>query len=78
MNYEIYEGRTGKQNRKKVYLVFPYKTDITTLFVTARRHFKCRADHIELARGWVLNDELYREDPHKRGTKIVAIAFWCK
>ena len=73
-DFEIYEGRTAKQNRKKTYLVFPFETDIKEVVATAKRHFRCTAGHLNLMMGWVMNDELYLENPHKRGMKLVAIA----
>lgn len=74
MDYEIYEGRTEGQNRKKKYLVFPWTIDGgLERENTAKRFFRCNPLHLKYYRGWILNDELYLEDPHKKGKKRVAV-----
>jgi len=72
-DFEIYIGRTEK-NRKKTYLVFPYESSITKIVVNAKKHFRCTEGHLGLAKGWLVNDELWLENPHKRGMKLVVVA----
>ena len=79
-NFEIYEGRTEKQNRLKRYLVFPYteKQDTRWLIDTkkaASRFFKVSFGHICVGVGYVLKDELYI-DYMPRGSKRVMIAYY--
>jgi len=76
MNYEIYEGRTGKQNRKKTYLVFNFKVHFEDVFKIAAKHFKCSSSHITFAPGWTFRSDLYFENPQKKGTKQVWVAYW--
>lgn len=74
--FEIYEGRTEKQNRKKTYLVDEPWTSYIDMREAAKKFFRCSEAHLEIVNGWVLNDELYLEDPHKRGAKIKIVAFY--
>ena len=74
--FEVYEGRTEK-NRKKTYLVFPWTIgDGEEREKTAKYFFRCNSHHLEYARGWIFNDELYLEDPHKKGKKRVCVYFY--
>ncbi len=73
--YEIYIGRT-ERNRKKTYLVDEPWTSYIDMYEAARKFFKCSPAHLEITNGYVLNDELYLEDPHKRGAKIKCVAFY--
>lgn len=74
--FEIYEGRTEKQNRKKTYLVDEPWTSYIDMCEAAKKFFRCSEAHLEIVNGWVLNDELYLEAPHKRGAKIKIVAFY--
>ena len=71
-NSEIYFGKT-EQNRTKTFLVFPNSTADRA---QARRYFKCTNRNIILTAGYVLNGELYFENPRKKGTKKVAVCYW--
>lgn len=71
-NYEIYFGKT-EQNRTKTFLVFPNRT---ADLAQARRYFKCTYHNIRVTVGYVLNGELYFENPHKKGTKMVTVCYW--
>ncbi len=75
MNYEIYEGRTDR-NRKKTYLVFNLKTDIFDVFAEAAKHFKCAHNHILIEDGWTFRENLYFENPRKKGTQKVRVGYW--
>lgn len=82
MDYEIYEGRTDR-NRKKTFLVFPFRKNFDIKWVivlksVAAKHFRVKVHHIDLCTGYVLNDELYFENPRKKGTKAVFFAYWVK
>ena len=74
--FEIYEGRTEKQNRKKTYLVDEPWTSYICMCEAAKKFFRCSEAHLEVVNGYVLNDELYLEDPHKRGAKLKCVAFY--
>lgn len=85
IDYEVFIGRTEKQNRRKAYIVstIPFEVNEYGLIVGyeeimkfAKRYFRQSKGHIEVACGWVLNDELYLEDPKKKGAKRRAIAFY--
>lgn len=73
--YEIYIGRT-ERNRKKTYLVDEPWTSYIDMCEAAKKFFKCSVAHLEITYGYVLNDELYLEDPHKRGAKMKTVAFY--
>lgn len=73
--YEVYIGLT-ERNRKKTYLVYEPWTSYIDMCEAAKKFFRCSEAHLEIVNGWVLNDELYLEDPHKRGAKIKAVAFY--
>lgn len=73
---EIYKSE-GK--RQKTYLVEDIrlmktkgKTDDQKLedFIRySMRYFKVKPNRLFMTAVWILNDEMYLEDPHKRGTK---------
>ena len=73
---EIYKTEGNKQ---KTYLVADFnhwkiKTraddDKLEEFITyAMRYFKVKPDRLFMTSVWVLNDEMYLEDPHKKGQK---------
>ena len=80
LDFEVYEGRTEKQNRLKRYLVFSYTEKQDTRWLintkkTASRFFKVRFGHICVGVGYVLKDELYI-DYMPRGSKRVVIAYY--
>lgn len=73
---EIYKTEGNKQ---KTYLIADFnhwkmKTraddDKLEEFITyAMRYFRVRPNKLFMTSVWVLNDEMYLEDPHKRGAK---------
>lgn len=71
MNYEVYIGLT-EQNRKKTYLVFDKALDLAQ----ARKFFRCSLANLVYRTGYVLNDELYFNRPHKKGEKKVMVAYY--
>ena len=75
IDFEVFIGRT-EQNRKKTYLVAEPWTSYICMCDAAKKFFRCSEAHIEIANGYVHNDELYLEDPHKRGAKLKCVAFY--
>lgn len=73
--YEVYIGRT-ERSRKKTYLVYEPWTSYFCMYEAAKKFFRCSEAHIEIVAGYVLNDELYLEDPHKRGAKMKMVAYY--
>ena len=67
--YEVYESIKGR----KLYLVFDKKATYQDIVSESRKYFRCSDAFLEVEVGWILNDELYLEDPHKKGTRKVAI-----
>ena len=74
--FEVYEGRTEKQNRKKTYLVDEVGISYNDMLEAAKKFFRCSEAHIKIVFGYVLNDELYLDDPKLKGTKMKAVAFY--
>ena len=77
---EVYESLKNKQHKKK-YLVFELKQgthmrDLNNVEKTATKFFHCSSTHIWITTGWICNDLLYFDDPHKKGKKKVLIAYW--
>lgn len=60
--YEIY---TSIEGRKKTYLVTD-SSDIYTLVHTAMKHFHVAIQNVQCVSAWILNDELYLENPHNK------------
>lgn len=75
IDFEVFIGRT-EQNRKKTYLVAEPGTTYIRMCEAAKKFFRCSEAHLEIVNGYVLNDELYLEDPHKRGAKLKCVAFY--
>lgn len=81
MDYEIYEGRTEGQNRKKKYLVFPYGGDYLTFLQVEKisgRFFRVSKEHIKVCYGYTIKNELYLENPKNKpaGAKTVRVAYY--
>lgn len=71
--FEVYVSLKGKKH----YLVFDRKTLYMDCVEAATRHFRCGEKNLEVEQGWVLNDELYLEDPHVKGSKrVVVVSHW--
>ena len=68
-NYTVYKAIKGRKH----YLVFPGEWVSADMVRAAGRYFRCSEKHIAIEEGWTLNDELYFEDPHKKGSKKVAV-----
>lgn len=68
--FEIYKAINGR----KTYLVSNEKK-AESLYQYAKKHFKVAGNKLEIRIGWILNDELYLEDPHKKHTHRKWIAY---
>ena len=74
--YEIYESIEG---RKKTYIVadinyFKLKghfnhQKLEDFISYSTRYFKVKPNRLFMTSVWVVGDEMYLEDPHKRGSK---------
>jgi len=70
--YEIY---LSDDKKPKTYIVSTdAKVKEEELKDYARRYFHVGLDRIYTGRGWILNDELWLENPKKKGQKICWIA----
>lgn len=67
--FEVYVSLKGKKH----YLVFDGKTLYMDCVKAATRYFRCGEKSLEFCEGWVLNDELYLDDPHVKGSKRIAV-----
>jgi len=73
--FEVYVSLKGKKH----YLVFDGKTVYTDCVKASTRYFRCGEKNLEVEEGWVLNDELYLDNPHVKGSKRVAVvSHWRK
>lgn len=73
--FEIY---TSIEGRKKTFLVFEGTEKPDVAFAAARKFFRVAEHHIAYRVCWILNDELYFEDPHKKTAKKKFAFFWIK
>ena len=74
--FEIYKGRTEKQNRKKTYLVDEPGTSYISMCEAAKKFFRCSEAHIDFTCGYLYKGELYLDDPKKTGAKYVGVAYY--
>jgi len=65
--YEVFVGKTSK-NRNKSYFV---AKDMSVANKAAKRSLKVTEDHILIQVAWTVGDDLYFNNPHKRGQKKV-------
>jgi len=73
--FEIYASTTGRKH----YLIFNNSTKNDQLVKEGRKYFRCGEKNLEIEKGWILNDELFLENPHKKGAKPVAVvSHWRK
>lgn len=73
--FEIYASTTGR----KRYLIFSNSIKYDQLVIEGRKYFRCGEKNLEIEKGWILNDELFLENPHKKGAKPVAVvSHWRK
>ena len=70
--FEIWKAINGR----KTYIVGESKLRTYEHLVSyAKRYFKVSRERLIVRQAWVYNDELYLEDPHKRRTRQVTIAY---
>lgn len=67
--YEIYHAIIGR----KTYVVC--SGTMMETFKAADRHYRINKDYIRVRNAWIINDELYFENPHKKGQKKVWAAY---
>ena len=73
--FEIYASTT----RRKHYLISTNSANYDELVKEGRKYFRCGESNLEIEKGWILNDELFLENPHKKGAKPVAVvSHWRK
>lgn len=71
---QIFNGITGR----KKYLVFDANANDDTALALARKFFKVSAAHLNIQKGWVLDDYLYLENPKVAKAKVVKAVYWRK
>ena len=71
--YEIYKSTEG---RKKTFLVFSGLEKPDEAIDAAKKYFKTAEDHLGISPCWILNDELYFEDPNKKTAKKKIAIYW--
>ena len=67
IDYELFIGKT-KQGRDKKYFVSKYMSVANN---AAKRTLKVTEAHILIQESWTVGDDLYFNNPHKRGQKKV-------
>ena len=73
--FEIYASTTGRKH----YLIFTNSAKYDELVKEGCKYFRCGEKNLEIGKGWILNDELFLEKPHKKGAKLVAVvSHWRK
>lgn len=74
--FEIYQSIEG---RKKTYLVSTWARGFClnreSFINVAKRYFHVSSERIICLRAWIVNDELYLEDPHLRNEKNCWVAY---
>lgn len=73
--YEIYQTIEG---RKKTFLVFDGKEKPDAVFTAAKKYFRVAEHHLAITTCWILNDDLYFEDPHDKKAKKMVALYWIK
>lgn len=72
--FEIYKSFAKKP---KTYIVATRPNEkYENIMPYAKKFFRCSEAHIEVVDGWILNGELYLEDPGRKAKKRT-IAFYC-
>ena len=73
--FDIYKTE-GK--RPKTYIVTKVDEDYNKVIAYAKKFFKCSEKHIEFISGYLYKSELYLEDPEKKNTKTVGVAYYVR
>lgn len=77
LKYEIYESYSKKRTTKK-YIVVSLRSDYDEVMKFAKRFFHCSEAHLDFTIGYVYEDELYLESPHRKGTKTVGVVHFVR
>lgn len=73
--FEIYkacEGRNTYIVSKEPFNITISRKQVYEIRKYAKQHYKCSEKRLEVCAGWILNDELYLENPNKKG----AVKHW--
>lgn len=71
--YEIFRSEDGKP---RVFIVDThFKCSIGELLKEGTKYFKYSTKKLKVGKVWIVGDELYLDDPHKRGQKV-RLAVW--
>ena len=71
---EIFESIKGR----KKYIVTHKNADYQDVITYAKKVFKCTESHIEYTCGWIYKGLLYLENPERKGSREVGVAYWVK
>lgn len=77
LNYEIYESYSKKKTTKK-YIVVSLRSDYDEVMKFAKRFFHCSEAHLDFTIGYLYEDELYLESPHRKGTRSVGVVYFVR
>ena len=69
--FEIYKAYKGR----KSYVVV-LDENLASAQTYAKKYFKCSTAHIVCVIGYIYRNELYFQDPQKRGTRACWIAYY--
>lgn len=72
---EIYKGFHKKE---KTYVVATKKSEYPALVPYAARLLKVSKEHIYFTEGWLLDKQLYLDNPHNSKAKRVGVAFYVR
>lgn len=72
-DYEIY---LSFSKRPKKYVVTDFSKKRSEVLKYCKRLFKCSELHIDLRPGWIYKDELYLENPHIVGARVVVVGHY--
>lgn len=76
-DFTVYKSIKGRKH----YLVFPrdsgeWAVVYEKLTKAAGRYFRCGEKNLEIENGWILNDELYLEDPGEGAKVVDVVSHW--
>ena len=71
--FEIFRSEEGKP---RVFIVdMEFRASLVELIKAGVKYFKYSANKLKVGKVWIVGDELYLDDPHKRGQKV-RLAVW--
>lgn len=77
LKYEIYESYSKKKTTKK-YIVVSLRSDYDEVMSFAKRFFHCSEAHLDFTIGYIFENELYLESPHRKGTRSVGVVYFVR